>query len=397
MADLTGEATIINLAQLDRLVAHVRNCGRFAFDTEFVSEDTFEPVLCLVQVATHEQVAVIDPFQVRDLGAFWDVVTDPSVEVVMHAASEDLRICHLRAGKLPQGVFDVQLAAGFVGFSYPLSLVNLVGQVLGISLSGSETRTDWRRRPLSAAQLEYALDDVRYLLDLADHISGRLEQLGRSQWVTAELRDLVSAVAERADEDRWRRLPNLGQLNRRGLEAARKLAVWREDEARRQNRPLRHVMRDDLLVGIAKRLPRNPRELEALRDFNRPALLRQSDTILAILDRVRSAPDDELPELYSRPEEPPGVSMVSSLLSAALAQCCAQNQVAAQLVANATDLRHLVRWHLEGRDESRRPALLEGWRHDFCGRLLLDILDGRLALRVADAGGEFPVVLDPVR
>ncbi len=396
MADATGEATIINVAQLDRLVSHLRACGRFAFDTEFVSEDTFEPVLCLIQVATREQKAVIDPFQVRDLSAFWDVATDPSVEVVMHAASEDLRICHLRAGKLPLRVFDVQLAAGFIGFGYPLSLVNLVGQVLGIGLAGSETRTDWRRRPLSAAQLEYALDDVRYLLDIADHISGRLEELGRTDWVKTEFLDLVSAVAGRADLDRWRRLPNLGQLSRRGLEAARQLAAWREDEARHQNRPLRQVMRDDLLVGVAKRLPRNRRELEALRNFNRPALLRQSDAILAILDRARKAPDDQLPELFSRPEEPPGLSMVSSLLSAALARRCAQNQVATALVANATDLRHLVRWHLEGRDDSRRPALLEGWRRELCGQLLLDILDGRLALRVADAGGEFPVVLDPV-
>ena len=186
MADATGAATIINTAQLDRLVAHLRTCGRFAFDTEFVSEDTFEPVLCLIQVATRAETVVIDPLQVHDLSAFWDVVTDPSVQVVMHAAGEDLRICLLRAGKLPLGVFDVQLAAGFIGYSYPLSLVNLVGQVLGISLAGSETRTDWRRRPLSAAQIQYALDDVRHLLDLADHISGRLEaarprRLGRGR------------------------------------------------------------------------------------------------------------------------------------------------------------------------------------------------------------------------
>jgi ribonuclease D len=353
--------------------------------------------LCLIQVATREQSVVIDPLQVGDVGAFWDVVTDPSVQVVMHAAGEDLRICHLRAGKLPLAVFDVQLAAGFVGFSYPLSLVNLVGQVLGISLSGSETRTDWRRRPLSAAQVQYALDDVRYLLDLADSITGRLARTERSAWAEAELRDLVKAIAGRSDEDRWRRLPGLNQLSRKGLEAARQLATWREDTARRQNRPVRHVMRDDLLVGIAKRLPRNRRDLEALRDFNRPGLMGQSDTILAILNRASNVPESELPEHASRPEEPPGVAMVGSLLSAALAQHCAQNQVAASLVANATDLRHLVRWHLEGRDDAHRPALLHGWRRSFCGQLLLEILDGRLALRVIDAGGEFPVALDPVK
>ena len=169
MADATPEAIITTPAQLKGLVDHLRAIGRFAFDTEFVSEETFEPVLCLIQVATRERLAVIDPLAVRDVSPFWDVVLDPSIEVVMHAAGEDLRICLLRTRALPRRVFDVQMAAGLAGLTYPLSLVNLVGQVLGISLAGSETRTDWRHRPLSAAQLNYALDDVRYLLDVADH------------------------------------------------------------------------------------------------------------------------------------------------------------------------------------------------------------------------------------
>src|SRR5262249_40396422 len=154
--------------------------GRFALDTEFVSEETFEPILCLLQLATRDRLAVIDPLAVRDLSPLWALVNDPSIEVVMHAAGEDLRICHLKTGALPQRVFDVQIAAGLVGLSYPLSLVNLVCQVLSTSLSGSETRTDWRHRPLSPAQLKYALDDVRYLLDLADSFSARLRQLGRT-------------------------------------------------------------------------------------------------------------------------------------------------------------------------------------------------------------------------
>ena len=140
------EAIITTPAQLHGLVEHLRECARFAFDTEFVSEETFEPVLCLIQVATRERLAVIDPLAVGDVGPFWEVVLDPSVQVVMHASGEDLRICMLRTGSLPQRVFDVQMAAGMVGLNYPLSLVNLVGQVKGIILSGSETRTDWRHQ-----------------------------------------------------------------------------------------------------------------------------------------------------------------------------------------------------------------------------------------------------------
>ena len=133
---MTGEAIITTAAQLEGLATHLRASGRFGFDTEFVSEATYEPVLCLIQVATPERLALIDPLAIRDLTPFWDIVCDPSVEVVMHAAGEDLRICLLRTGRLPRRVFDVQLAAGLVGFSYPLSLVNLVGQVLGISWPG---------------------------------------------------------------------------------------------------------------------------------------------------------------------------------------------------------------------------------------------------------------------
>jgi ribonuclease D len=397
MTDAIPAEIITTAAQLKGLIDHLRTIGRFAFDTEFVSEDTFEPVLCLIQVATRERLAVIDPLAVRDVSPFWDVVLDPAVEVVMHAAGEDLRICHIRTQSLPQRLFDVQIVAGLVGLNYPLSLVNLVGQVLGITLAGSETRTDWRHRPLSAAQLNYALDDVRYLLDVADHFIDRLAQLKRTAWAEAEIADFLASIAQRADEDRWRRLPALHQLSRRSLEMARRLAEWREDEARRQNRPLRQVVRDDLLVAIAKRQPRNRRDLEALRDFNRPALLSRSQEILAVLDRARDVPEDQLPDLPARHEEPPGLSTVTNLLSAALAQCCVQNQLAGSLVANVADLKHMVRWHQTGRDDSHRPALLQGWRGELCGPLLLDVLEGRLALRVVDPESEFPVALEQLR
>jgi ribonuclease D len=396
MAEPIAESFITTQAQLSELVEHLKEAGRFAFDTEFVSEETFEPVLCLVQVATCERLAVVDPLAVRDLGPFWSVVLDPAIDVVMHAAGEDLRICLLQAGRLPRRVFDVQIAAGLAGLTYPLSLVNLVGQVLDVGLAGSETRTDWRVRPLSPAQLQYALDDVRHLLAASDRLADRLNQRGRTDWAEAEFADLVDSVARRADLERWRRLPGLHQLGRRGLEAARRLAEWRENEARRQNRPLRHVLRDDLLVAIAKRQPANRKALEALRDFNRPALLNRSNEILAILGQARAVPDHELPDQFYRPEEPPGLSTVTNLLSAALAQCCAHQEIAGSLVANVADLKDLVRWHLDGRSDAHRPALLEGWRGALCGKLLIDVLDGRLALRVVDPRSEYPVALETV-
>ncbi|WP_165244461.1 ribonuclease D [Paludisphaera soli] len=397
MPDTREESLVATAAGLQDLVDHIREEGRFGFDTEFVSEDTFEPVLCLIQVATSRRLAVVDPQSVGDLEAFWALVLDPAIEVVMHAAGEDMRICLMSTGSLPRRVFDVQIAAGLVGYSYPLSHTNIVGQILRVTLSGSETRTDWRRRPLTSAQVRYALDDVRFLLDLQDRLTAELDRLGRREWAEAEFRDFMSSVEERADQDRWRRLPGLHQLNRRALEAARRLSGWREDEARRQNRPMRQVMRDDLLVAVAKRMPTSRRDLEALRDFNRPGLLQRGNEILAAVEAARGVPDDQLPELAPRHDDAPGASTVANLLAAALAQCCLENKVAGSLVANNSDLKRLIRWRLDGCPEGRLPALAEGWRGELCGKLLLDVLDGRRALRVVDPTSEFPVSLEPIR
>ncbi len=389
------EALISTPAQVRELADHIRAAGRFGFDTEFVSEDTFEPVLCLIQVATADRLAAIDPQAVRDLSPFWDLVLDPNLEVVMHAAGEDMRICLLHTGSLPLRVFDIQIAAGLVGYSYPLSLVNLVSQVLHLSLSSTETRTDWRRRPLTTAQLRYALDDVRHLLEIADRLQAELRQMGRSEWAEEEFQDFLATTLDRADQERWRRLPGLHQLSRRGLEATRRLALWREDEARRQNRPLRQIMRDDLLVAIAKRQPTSRRDLEALRDFNRPALLSKAPAVLAVLEEARAVPEDRYPELSLRPDDSPGAATVANLLSAALAQLCVEHKVSGSLVGNVADLKHLIRWHLEGRPDQDHPALLQGWRGQICGKLLLEILEGRRTFRVVDPGSEYPIALEP--
>ena len=394
MADTNDSTVVTTSAQLRDLACHLRAVGRFAFDTEFVSEQTFEPVLCLIQVATSDRLVVIDPVVLSNVRPFWDVVTDPAVEVVMHAASEDLRICHFQTGEVPARVFDVQIAAGLVGFGYPLSLGNLVSQALKVTVFGGETRTDWRRRPLSAAQLRYALDDVRYLLPLADQIGAELSALGRTSWAEAELADFLRNIASRTDEDRWRRLPGLHQLNRRGLEVARRLFDWRHDEARRQNRPFRQLLRDDLLVAIAKRQPSSRHDLEALRDFNRPHLLSKSGEILGVVAAALAVPADQFPEPSERHDDGPGLTMIVNLLAAAMANCCAQARVAPGLFGTSSDLKELVRWHVEGRPESHRPFLASGWRETVCGETLLDVVAGTRALRVVDPEADVPVSVE---
>ncbi len=393
----SASAIITTASALGELVGHLRALGRFAFDTEFVSEDTFEPVLGLIQVATVDRIVAVDPVAVGNIDALWDVLHDPAVEVVMHAGGEDLRICRLRTGSLPARVVDVQLAAALVGHSYPISLGNLVRHELGITLAGGETRTDWRRRPLSPAQLRYALDDVRHLLAIADRLQERLAGWGRLDWAEAEYRDLLINVESRhADEDRWRRLPGLGHLSRRGLETARRLDAWRRAEARRNDRPIRQIVRDDVLVSIAKRQPTTRKDLESLRDIQRSPVMSRAREVLDVVAEARLVPEEQLPQHGERHEEGPGLSMVVSLLAATLNQCASAHHVAMPMVGTSADLKDLVRWHNEGQPEDHRPAILEGWRGTVCGETLLDVLAGRRALRIIDPAAEVPVAFDAI-
>ena len=227
MADLPVESSVATRSGLDELVAHLRDAGRFAFDTEFVSEETFEPVLCLVQVATRDRLAVVDPLAVGDL-----------VAVLGRRARPRGRGRHARGGRGPADlpVPDRPVPATSSTSRSPPAW------------SGSAIRSRWatwstrrcgsrspgaRPGPTGGAgrsarsQLRYALDDVRHLLDLADRLEAQLDRLGRTDWAEAEFAEFVDAIQNRAEEERWRRLPGLHQLNRRGLEVARRLADWR--------------------------------------------------------------------------------------------------------------------------------------------------------------------------
>ena len=263
-------------------------------------------------------------------------------------------------------------------------------------MSVRRSRTDWRKRPLSQAQLQYALDDVRYLLELADTIEKRLDDAGRRDWANQEYTELLETIAARDGTERWRRLPGLGPLNRRSLEMARRLWDWRRLEARRVNRPVRQVMRDDILIAIARKQPASRTELESLRDFNRPNLLAASKDILTQIQEARAVPADELPEPTERPDDAPGVAMVVNVLTAVLNRGCTQARVSPGLFGSASDLRELVRWYLSDSPPDSLPTLVQGWRNEVCGHLLLEVLSGQRSLRIVDPASDLPVALDQV-
>lgn len=379
---------------MEEFIAHLYESQTFAFDTEFIPEETYEPELCLIQLATRTRLAVIDPRVIPNLAPFWSAVVDPTLKLVVHAGSEDLRICNLQTGQLPQNLFDIQLASGLVGTSYPASLSSLVQRYTGRTVMSSETRTDWRKRPLTPNQIEYALDDVRYLLQIADTLDQRLTELGRREWLEEETQVLLDDIARRDDPSRWMRLSGIHTLNRRSLEIARRLFAWRLETAIATNRPIRQMVRDDLLVGIAKRQPKSRSDLESLRDFNRPNLIKAGGEIMRLIDEAMRVPEDQLPRLPARVDDLSGASMLVGILTAALAYACTHAKVSQTLVGTTGDIKELVRWHLDGRSAYDLPVLMQTWRANVCGKLMLDVLEGRKTLRVTNPSHDVPVSIE---
>ena len=185
---------------------YLRSYPQIGFDTEFVGEDTYHPTLCLIQVATPDRLILIDPQTVGPLDAFWDLIVDPGRVVVVHAGREETRLCRQATGQTPGNLFDVQIAAGLVGLTYPLSHGALVNQLLRVQLTKGETLTEWRHRPLTPSQVTYAYDDVRYLLSLYQQIDTRLQKLDRREWAREEFAWLAQAAApEDPVGERWRK------------------------------------------------------------------------------------------------------------------------------------------------------------------------------------------------
>lgn len=369
-------------AELDRRCRSWRAAGCFAFDTEFIRDETFEAILCLVQVAVGDEVTLMDAAADLDLTPFWELVADPAVATVVHAGKEDFELCLRSTGKPPRNVFDVQMAAGFVGHGYPLNLVRLVSEVLGKRINKGQTLTDWLRRPLTEAQLHYALEDVAHLPAIHAQLTQDLVRLNRQTWAEEEFRRLedpdyyIPPVRERLF-----RLKGTKRLDGLGLAVLERLIQWRDRWAQEKNRPLRALMRDDVLVDIARRRPQRPSDLEVLRGFpqaRNPKIIRE---IIDLIAEVRQTPKGSWPQPWKAPEELPMTKVMIDILSAVTRAVCYEENVSHELVGGTQRLRELLDYRAGRLREA--PALLKGWRDQFIGHRLLDLIDGHSELHVS--------------
>jgi ribonuclease D len=377
--------------QLAGVCEHARAESGFAFDTEFVMEDRYEPEVCLIQLATEKTVALIDPHLDLDLESVWQLVCDPAVETIVHAGQEDLALCVQHTGNLPKNVFDVQIAAGFVGYDYPISLQKLIQAALHIRLHKTKTLTDWRRRPLTSAQLHYAAEDVSHLLAVRRKLNERLVKTGRVDWAQEEFRRFEDMSAYgREDEDKLRRVKGTAALKGRALLIARELLTWRDELARHLNRPARAILKDHLLVEIARLQLAGHSEIRDLRGINLSD--KHVQALGMVVQRAMTLPIEDKPAGNPPEFETPQETVLIALATAVIRSYCLEKDLAYSLVATKKSIRDLIR-HRSADQPSRVEdvELLNGWRAKTVGALLDDLLAGKRTVRVEPVNGELLV------
>lgn len=384
---------IVQQSELVALCDQIQDAGIVAFDTEFVSEFTYRPELSLLQFSFEGRTVAVDPYEVDDLTPWWDIMTNDSTTVVVHGGREEVRFCRHFSGKKPQKLIDLQIAEGLRSRSFPISYTALVARVLGEKAGSKETRTDWRRRPLTDQQIKYALDDVKYVLRIWKIQEKELTDLGRLEWAQAEFQRMIDEVDSEFHRENWRRVSGLHKLKPRELAIVRELFDWRDEVGKDKNQPVRRILRDDLLIELAKRKPKTPQDLTATRDLNRKNMFKLAPQVIQRIEKALQLPNDQLPQLEENPntQQNQDEQVIGKLLGIALANRCAEMNVSQTLVGTTSDLRHLVRYHVYREQSDDRPRLMTGWRAEVCGDLLTDVLDGKISMRVADPESDHPL------
>ncbi|VTZ48886.1 Ribonuclease D [Methylocella tundrae] len=358
-------------------------CGRLAahpfvtVDTEFLRETTFWPRLCVVQLASPDEAAAIDAMaEGLDLTPLFELMANPEITKVFHAARQDVEIIWNLAKLIPAPLFDTQVAAMVCGFGDQVSYGDLVQNVAKVTLDKSSRFTDWSRRPLLPSQIDYAIADVTYLRDIYLFLRRKLEQTDRLSWLSDEMAMLTSpATYEQHPDNAWERFRNRVRKPR-DLGVLMEVAAWREAEAQARDVPRSRVLKDDVLIELALAAPRTEEALGNLRAFPRGMeRSRAGLDILAAIERGLSRDPKTLPKL-DRERRSGGNGATVELLKVLLRQVSESHGVAAKMIATVEDLEAIAA------DDKADVAALAGWRRELFGVKALELKHGRLALTV---------------
>lgn len=364
--------------ELEDAIGRLGDSDFITIDTEFIRETTFWPELCLIQLASPDTTALIDPLASDiDLAPFFKLMADEGTTKVFHAARQDIEIIFNRGGLIPHPVFDTQVAAMVCGFGDSVSYDQLVQKITGARLDKSSRFTDWRHRPLSDKQLEYALADVTYLVDVYRHLREELEREDRAHWLNEEMQVLTARETyDPHPEDAWKRL-KMRVKKPQELAIVQAVAAWREREARERNVPRGRVFKDDAIYEVAQQGPRDTDALARLRTT--PKGWERSATASALLKVVNSAldmPKDQMPKVPKHVQQPEGTGAAAELLKVLLKLVAEQQGVAPKVLASGDDIEKIA---AKG-EEADVPAM-QGWRREVFGERALALVRGEIAIR----------------
>lgn len=367
-------------ASLARLCERVQGAARVGIDTEFHNERTFAARLMVVQLAFEDGYAIVDPLALPDLAPLARALS--ATQVVGHALTSDLKIFADRFGAVPKHIFDCQVAAAFLGHGMSISLADLVRELCGVRLKKSQTVSDWSMRPLSERQMEYLVDDVAHLLEMHTIMEKRLREAGRLDWAMQECDALARVERYLTDERRaYGRIPGANRMSRRELGVLSELVKMREQLARERDLPLKYIVADDVLGGIAVLRPQRIEDLAQLRRLDAGTRRAVGQPIIEAVRRGEALAESALPEKFARPLGNARETLVS-LMSVVVGEIARENELPASLLVPRASLERLAREAPAAYDDFERVLDLSQWRMGLVGERLWRLLSGESVLRI---------------
>ncbi len=347
-----------------------------AIDTEFIRDSTYYPYLCLIQIAGANFAGAVDPLSELDMKPIWQLLSNKNILKVFHAGRQDIEIFLNLTGKIPTPIYDTQIAAMFCGLGDQIGYEGLVNNFLGLSVNKEHQFTNWLQRPLSQNQIEYAISDVTHLIKIFPLIKKLIQENNREDWVNKELKQLTNKkIYQISLDEAWKKI-KIKNSNPQMLNILKHLASWRENQCKKRNIPRNRLIRDDALINISFAKPKKITELKKIRAIPKNLLNDDLNQILYIIDSALNMKRETWPEIPHQHNKNKISKSSLDLLKLLLKYCSEESGLAEKVIADVDDLKSI----LEGEKENIK--VFQGWRHDIFGKLVLSLLDGKLAFKL---------------
>ena len=364
---------------LNELCSKLNKSEFLSIDTEFIREKTYWPKLCLIQVFNGEEKIIIDPLAKDiDLKSFFEILNNKEIVKIFHSGRQDIEIFYNLTKKIPQNIYDTQIAAMVCGFGDSIGYENLVSQLLGKKIDKTSRLTIWSNRPLSKKQINYAISDVTHLFEIYPIIRDKIISNKRENWLKEEIKILISKKTyELNPNDSWKRL-KYRNLSKNSIGVLIELSKWREIKAQKKDVPRGNVIRDDAIYELCSAQPKNIEDLNNLRSFNRKGGLRKefAEEILLAIEKGKSIKKEKLPKIKPPKRLPMGISSKVSILKILLDNISEEYGVAQKLIANKNDLQELVL------NDKADIKTLKGWRYKVFGKKAIDFKNGKISIKM---------------